>query len=318
MNQHLVGRRVVSLAAALLAFLAGTPAAHALANRTWVSGTGSDTNSCSRSAPCLTFSHALSQTAAGGEIDALDAGDFGPVTISQAVSIVAAGVLGGIQVSSGNAITITAGSSDIITLRGLSLDGLGSAGSGIVFTSGGLLHVESCVIGHFGSYGIDVEPSSSSEKLFVTDTIVRDNGSGTTGGNIFIQPTSTGTVSAVVDSTRLENGVFGIKAIDAVNIVVRNSIATHNGFSGFAMVSTGGGAPLMFIENSASTYNGTCGLNAAGHLSFLQILRISNVDLTGNATGMCTSNGATITSFGNNKNDGNSTNGSPTSTVSQQ
>jgi hypothetical protein len=307
----------------ILAFLvcvAGAPAAYALAGRTWVSGTGSDANSCSRSAPCLTFSHALSQTAAGGELDVLDPGDFGPVTISQAVSIVGAGAVGGIQVTSGNAITITAGSSDIIVLRGLALDGRSTtSGSGIVFTSGGLLHVESCTINNFGGYGIDIEPSSTSEKVFILDTIIRNNGSGVTGGGIFIQPTSSAVVTAIVDSTRMENGVFGLKAVDNVDVTIRNSIASHNGFSGFSMVSTGGGVPLMFIENSAATYNGTNGLNASGHLSPLQIMRISNVVLTGNATGMGAGNGASIVSFSNNKNDGNtSSNGSPTSTVAQQ
>ena len=45
--------------------------------RTWVSSLGSDTNQCTRTAPCLTFAGAIANTIPGGEIDALDPGDSG-------------------------------------------------------------------------------------------------------------------------------------------------------------------------------------------------------------------------------------------------
>ena len=51
------------------------------ATRTWVSGVGDDVNPCSRTAPCKTWAGAISKTAAGGIIDALDPGGFGTVTI---------------------------------------------------------------------------------------------------------------------------------------------------------------------------------------------------------------------------------------------
>ena len=81
----------ISVAAALLVIVGGT--ANATISHTWVSSTGNDTNSCTRSAPCATFAGALAKTSAGGEIDVADSGDYGPVTISQAVSIEAVGVL---------------------------------------------------------------------------------------------------------------------------------------------------------------------------------------------------------------------------------
>ena len=64
-----------------------TTSAHAQATRTWVSGVGDDANPCSRTAPCKTFAGAISKTAAGGEIDCLDPGGFGAVTITKSMTI---------------------------------------------------------------------------------------------------------------------------------------------------------------------------------------------------------------------------------------
>ena len=119
-------------------------------NRTFVSGTGTDSGTCTRAAPCKTFAFALTQTAAGGEIDVLDPAGYGAVTITKAISIVNDGVgVAAIGVSSGNAITINAGANDSVHLRGLTIEGLGSGLSGILFNSGANLAIENCVIRNF-------------------------------------------------------------------------------------------------------------------------------------------------------------------------
>ena len=64
-----------------LVMLALVPAAHAQATRTRVSGVGNDANPCGRTAPCKTFAGVISKTATGGEINCLDPGGFGGVTI---------------------------------------------------------------------------------------------------------------------------------------------------------------------------------------------------------------------------------------------
>src|SRR5258708_20405191 len=74
------------LLAVALIVLAFTSMANAQATRTWVSGVGDDANPCSRTAPCKTFAGAISKTAVGGEIDCLDPGGFGPVTITTAIT----------------------------------------------------------------------------------------------------------------------------------------------------------------------------------------------------------------------------------------
>ncbi len=98
-------------------------------NRTWVSGKGTDSGACTRAAPCQTFAFALTQTAAGGEIDVLDPAGYGTVTITKAISIVNDGVgVAAIGTASGNGITINAGASDSVHLRGLTIEGIGSRG----------------------------------------------------------------------------------------------------------------------------------------------------------------------------------------------
>ncbi|MBV8848001.1 MAG: hypothetical protein JOZ16_00265, partial [Methylobacteriaceae bacterium] len=109
----------------LLAPLLGTPA-HAQATRTWVSGLGDDANPCSLTAPCKTFAGAISKTTSGGEIDCLDPGGFGTVTITKAITIDCLG-LGSILASGTVGITVSsalpAGSS--VTIRNLSINGAG-------------------------------------------------------------------------------------------------------------------------------------------------------------------------------------------------
>src|SRR5271168_2938804 len=98
-----------------LAF-AATPAS-AQATRTWVSGVGDDANPCSRTAPCKTFAGAISKTATGGEIDALDPGGFGALTITKSITIDGGPGIAGVLVSGTNGFTVNAGTSAVVTLR---------------------------------------------------------------------------------------------------------------------------------------------------------------------------------------------------------
>src|ERR1700754_555045 len=117
----------------LLPALASAPA-HAQATRTWVSGVGDDANPCSRTAPCKTFAGAISKTAAGGEINCLDPGGFGTVTITKSMTIDCAGTLGSILASGTNGVNVndantgTPGTIKVI-LRNLTING---ATSGVI------------------------------------------------------------------------------------------------------------------------------------------------------------------------------------------
>ena len=77
----------LGFAAASLILTLATDPAQAQASRTWVSGVGDDANPCSRTAPCKTFAGAISKTAVNGEINCLDPGGFGAVTITKSITI---------------------------------------------------------------------------------------------------------------------------------------------------------------------------------------------------------------------------------------
>src|SRR5437870_4631051 len=119
----------ITAASALL--FAGTLPAQAQATRTWVSGVGDDANPCSRTAPCKTWAGAISKTAPGGEIDALDPGGFGGVTITKSITLEGTGTFASILASLVNGIVINAASTDVITIRGLSIDGFCNGINGI-------------------------------------------------------------------------------------------------------------------------------------------------------------------------------------------
>src|SRR3954447_10810988 len=124
--------------------------ANAQATRTWVSGVGDDANPCSRTAPCKTFAGAISKTATGGEINVLDPGGFGGVTITKSITITSEGFEAGVLVSGTNAIIVNAGSTSVVVLRGLDIEGLGTGLDGIRVIGGlAALHVEKCTINAF-------------------------------------------------------------------------------------------------------------------------------------------------------------------------
>src|SRR5499427_939023 len=106
---------------AVILYLSSIAVASAQASRTWVSGVGDDANPCSRTAPCKTFAGAISKTAPGGEIDCLDPGGFGAVTIQKSITIDCGATLGSILAALTNGINVSAGTADVVRIRNLSI-----------------------------------------------------------------------------------------------------------------------------------------------------------------------------------------------------
>jgi hypothetical protein len=252
--------------------------AHAQATRTWVSGVGNDANPCSRTAPCKTFAGAISKTASGGEINVLDPGGFGTVTIGKPITISSEGFEAGVLTNAGNGIIVNVpNATDFVVLRGLDLEGLGGASNGITVITGGTVHVEKCTINRFTNNGINFAPTVANSKLVVTDTIVRNNGNFATsaGGGIFVGPTST--AKADLNNVRMENNVFGFKSQGSSNCNASNCLAGNNAFAGFSAAS---GATVLNIERSVSTHNGTGIVCNSGTL-----IRLGNNSITDNTAG---------------------------------
>jgi hypothetical protein len=172
MSYSRLALRALLFAAAIFAF---GGQARAQATRTWVSGVGDDVNPCSRTSPCKTFAGAFSKTARGGEIDALDGGGFGTVTINKSMTIDGSGAMASILGSSSNGIIInitdSGDTAKSVRIRGLAINGASSGVQGIKIISAGNVSVENCVIDGFTD-GISV---AGGVQVFVRNTSIRNN-----------------------------------------------------------------------------------------------------------------------------------------------
>jgi hypothetical protein len=310
---------IVAVGLALAAALPAAPAS-ALNARTFVSGHGNDANPCNFSGPCRTFAGAYAKTAPSGEITVLDPAGYGPLTITTALSIVNDGVgeAGVILIAAGNAITITAGSTDAVSLRGLSLDGGGTSGTaGIVFNSGASLTVQNCVIRHFADNGISFFPNASSN-LAVSNTVAADNGL----HGIYVLPGGSGTFTAVFNRVEANNNaqsgihVDGSISTGTVNATVSESVAARNnagtGFS--AATAAGHASNTLTVFHSVSASN-SFGIAAVGPGA---TLRLAQSVVAGNGAGWFVFSSGVAASYGDNYIDGNGSNTGSLSTVAKQ
>jgi hypothetical protein len=297
-----------TIAGALLALGLSAAPTRAGPNRTFVSGEGTDSGACALAAPCRTFAFALTQTAAGGEIDVLDPAGYGAVTITKAVSIVndGAGVAGIQTVSGANAVTINASASDSLHLRGLTIEGLGSGSSGIRFNTGKSLAIENCVVRNFASVGINIAPSTSSS-FSVSNTIASNN----PGNGIEIAPRGSAAVKGVLSKVTANNNAEGIlmdgrattAAPPKLNVTIVNSEASNNARAGVLAISPHN--PLFFevivmVRNVVATNNSE-GLSAQDKSHIF----VAHSVVTGNGTGVASGIFGAVSTYVDNDIDGN-------------
>jgi hypothetical protein len=301
--------------------------AQAQATRTWVSGVGDDVNPCSRTAPCKTFAGAISKTATKGEINCLDSGGFGAVTITKSITILCEGTVGGVLGSNTNGIVVNAAASDIVVLRGLDIDGAGTGLNGIRFINGAALIVENVRIRNFNAaspngWGIQFNPTSQAE-LYVTGSTIANNGNASDGGGIQVKGVAASTSRAMINRSNVQNNSFGIKADGAglvsgvVSTIIRDSVSIGNSLSGIVAATPAGG-PLvnMIIDRSAASFNQSgFGVLADGANS---IIRMGGSTVAFNNNGVSTANSGAVFSYQDNYVNGNTTSdGTPITAVAR-
>jgi hypothetical protein len=287
--------------------------ARAQATRTWVSGVGDDANPCSRTAPCKTFAGAISKTAASGEINCLDPGGFGAVTITKAIAIICQVGTAGVLVSGTNGITVNAGASDVVYLSGLDIEGVGSGLNGVQFIAGAALHIHDSVIRGFSTAapngnGILFSPAASA-KLYVLNSTIAENGVG-----IEVRPTGSGWTQAVLKGVHADQNTTGIRgngtaSTGAINVDVIDSEAAGNAGAGFNATAGAGQSTELMLNQIRSSNNGT-GVRADG-----ATVRFGNSIITGNNVGTSAVNSAVLTSYSNNQINDNIADGSNPPTI---
>lgn len=246
------------------------------ATRTWVSGVGDDANPCSRTAPCKTFAGAISKTAPGGEIDALDPGGFGALTITKSITLDGGGgQVASVLVAGTNGIVVAAGVNDVVIIRNLRLDGLLGGGNanaglnGISFLSGKDLNIENCIIFGFNLTGININVNQAAT-VHVVNTIIKNIGScapgscgNGTGDGIFAA-TGTGVVKVVVDNSQImvvANN--GINASQNSRVAVNRSlVSAYGGSAGQAVGNGGAGSSSSLSFDNCELVYGNIGVSA--------------------------------------------------------
>ena len=305
----------------------GAAPANAQATRTWVSGVGDDVNPCSRTAPCKTFAGAISKTAAGGEIDCLDPGGFGAVTITKSITIDCDGTFGSILASNTNGINVNDSASGFpntirVVVRGLSINGAGGGAqnaqgnpgsglTGINFTSGASLVLEEVIIQNFNAgsaAGINFRPAGSAQ-LTVVNSVIADNGQGAAGGGIVINPTGAGgNARATISNVELSNNSGAGVIVNSTGntgpstiVSITNSRLVRNGI-GLSVLSPAATTGLTVELDGSTVFANSTGIRSDG--GSIQIA-VGDTTLEGNGTALVSANGGTIQSFGDNRLIGN-------------
>jgi hypothetical protein len=269
----------------------GTTIMYGQASRTWVSGVGDDANPCSRTAPCKTWAGAISKTAAGGEIDALDPGGFGAVTITKAITLDGGGgQVASVLVSGTNGIVVQAGPSDVVILRNLRINGIGSGLNGIQFLSGKDLNVENVYIFGFTQNGINIALNQATHaSAHILNSVVKNNsGVGIRATNAVSPP-----VQVLVDNSAAILDTIGIEAAQHSQVIVNRSLANKASSDGLKADDAATADSQMSVDHTEVTDNNNGITATAGGSVAVADCKIAN----NSGTASNPSGGATITFF---------------------
>jgi len=339
-----IGRFMLSMLATAAVMLFATSFAQAQNNRSWVSSTGDDNAACTRAAPCRTFQGALAKTNQQGEIDAIDAAEYGnnasnvgaisstsTLTIGKSVTIDGNGlgfITGGNgSTPTGDAVQITtADVHDVVTFRSLSINGAHFGGTpsaffdGVHFLTGtrGAVVLERTRISNFSRAGVNFEPDAGGN-LFVRDCDFTNNEFfGIRTSSVVAPP---GAAFASIDNVRVSNnGIFGTGSgfvfLGTSKVNLSDSVSAYNGLNGIQV--TGGANPASAnMESSQFVGNN---INVQAGFGGVGTIRMSNIDVfDATASGLSFTGGSNVLSFGNNRIANNiGSNGPPSGTLPQQ
>ena len=297
-----------SMLAVATFILAVSASASAQASRTWVSGVGDDANPCSRTAPCKTWAGAISKTAACGEIDALDPGGYGAVTITKSITLDGTGTFASILASLVNGIIINAASTDVVTIRGISINGFCNGINGINILQAKTVNVEDCVIFRFNTgNGITVNETNDLN-LNVRNTVIRDN---TLDAINTFTSGAANKVNVTLDNVRLSGSANGLHARSGTRVTARSCVFSNNTTNGIFADANQAHLVNVFVWDSQISLNGGNGVRAgnAGNLGTSGVTLNQNQIDRNTGNGVLISTGGVVNTFGNNSILGNGVDG---------
>jgi hypothetical protein len=244
-------------------------------------------------------------------------------------------VYAGISVFSGPGIVVDPGAGKV-TLSGLTVNSLGGD-VGIDFKSGDALYIDHATVSGFPTAGVRAEPGAAAI-VHVRDSTLRDNG---TGALFAPLASSTGTLDASIERSRLERNAVGVRfggktttatirstlvagggtgislapatAGAAVAVELRRSTVSGVHSNGIETAAAAGTSATIAVVSSEVAQSGT-GLSIAAHATALA----TDATITRNGTGVTVSGGGTAVSVGDNRLVGNDTDGTFSSTIAKQ
>jgi len=223
-------------------FLVISKSGVAQATRTWVSGVGDDVNPASRTAPCKTFAGAISKTATGGEINAIDPGGYGAVTITKSITIDGGGTFASILSAGTNGVIINAGTDGVVTLRRLNINGAGTGINAVRIMAAKKVIIEDCLLSNFTQNGVDINTTSACTVMLNNVTIhngVNAVSVTNVGGVVIIdgcrfQSFSNGGINIIsgqttVNASNISDCVLGVITASGTTASLSNNVISHNG-----------------------------------------------------------------------------------------
>jgi len=291
-------RFTIKVMAIAIFMFATVSIAQAQASRTWVSGVGDDANPCSRTAPCKTWAGAISKTAACGEIDALDPGGFGAVTITKSITLDGTGTFASILASLTTGIIINAASTDVVTIRGISINGFCNGIRGMNILQAKTVNVEDCVIFRFAGNGIQ-STDADGLKLNVRNTVIRDN----TGDGInVVAGVSPNLARVSLQNVSLNGNANGVHARNGTTVAATECVFAGNSNSGvFADSTAVGNFAVVRVQRSQISGNGTGVIAGSGAGAGNSVVGIGlNQIEFNNGNGVSIQTSGAVETFGNN------------------
>lgn len=302
-----------SLCFIVIALIVSAPA-FAQATRTWVSGVGDDVNPCSRTAPCKTFAGAISKTAAAGEINVIDPGGFGAVTITKSMTIDGQGPQSSILASGTSGIIIN-GAGIVVNIRNISINGASTtAGSGIRILNAAAVNIENVIIMNFtgtGSVGrgVSIETAVANVRVTISNSTFYNM-----GNNGVDAVPSAGNVLLNVHNTKIYRGAnSAVHLLRLTKATISNSdLSNHTVGAGVSVEQTTAEAMVsntVIANNATGVFNGNGGTPTT---------RLYGCTITGNTANALQINAGTVSSHGNNAIRGNAGNEAPTNVINTQ
>jgi hypothetical protein len=191
----------------------------ALSTHTWVSANGNDANAGTAVSPYADFATAVANTAAGGTVSVMGPGDYGPVTITQSITIDGTGG-GSINFAGdGEGIYIDPSAAANIVIRNLSIDGGGTGSDAIFIASTGTTNVinvliDGCLIAGFSQIGVGLG-SESPMYVTVRNTSIQ-------GGTLGVRTFQNGTAAPITNNSHVQLDHATIQGATSAGAFTRN------------------------------------------------------------------------------------------------